>query len=100
MFANCKNLTKTIILNENISFDEGSFSSMYLNCASITGTVTINTGKKSIYNSTFANMFRNCSGISASIVKIGAINRSCCENMFMGCYTMTSATLEIQQSNN
>ena len=100
MFANCKKLAKTIILNENISFDEGTFSSMYLNCASITGTVTINTGKKSIYNSTFANMFRNCSGISASIVKIGAINRSCCENMFMRCYTMTSATLEVQPSNN
>ena len=39
-------------------------------------------------------MFRNCSGISASIVKIGAINRSCCENMFMACYGLTSAKVE------
>jgi hypothetical protein len=73
MFANCTNLSKVIKFNNLSSIADGTFASMYLNCRNLTGTVKYDFSNLTVGNSSFANMFRSCVGLSGCEIKLGTM---------------------------
>ena len=96
MFANCTNLSKIIKFNNLSSIADGTFASMYLNCRNLTGTIKYDFSNLTVGNSSFANMFRSCVGLSGCEIKLGTMQRSCCENMFLSCEGLTTAKIEFR----